>query len=563
MSPILLLLHVAYSLFLQALFITATTASPTDIWHVSIWEAPAPPPGKGAPLDDHSLRDLSFLPAQIASIIGAYLLSILIIGSAILFVGRRLRRAAQASPGTLSMEMMAPVKHDVSKAFDPSPISPTTNDLYGPSPNSTIDMKNNWPSPQSKSGRNSDGWGSIAKGHRKQPSVVSSVVTFDESVIEDDKERNQKEMERLYAAVMEHDEKKSASVSHLPSEQRPQSPPELQHLRSAQHPSELPPRSDTVSPSRTATKSPRTSSRPTPLSIHSRNSSRSSLGSFSKKRGIRNLPISPPMGSPDLVPGYNAKYGEAEPLTPRVYDEPGPPPLTPPQRKATQQRDHVMDASRLSPRSAQSHEACMPTIRTSIPSIPEIQPIPESFTRSEMPSRNSDKSKAKRTPAPLALRTQALASSGPGSSSSAQHHPLRSAPLPLRNQHPTNNNADRPPSIIKATVLERKAPNIQSLRTPMTGVPMTPYSPYMPRTPLTPMTPSRLVTRAERKRREKEEGRKVVTIDDAVEEEADMYVDLQYLLIPVLYTLRNATHAATKEKISVCPSNALCECLSE
>ncbi len=521
MSSLFFLL-VSYSLLLQVLFITATTASPTDIWHVSIWEAPAPPPGKGAPLDDHALRDLSYLPAQIASIIGAYVLSVLIIGSAILFVGRRLRRAAQASPGTLSMEMMKPVKLDVSKAFDPSPVSPTNNNLYGPSPNSTIDMKNNWPSPQSKSARNSDGWGSIAKGHRKQPSVVSSVVTFDESVIEDDKERNQKEMERLYAAVMEHDEKKSASVSYLPDEQGPQNPPELQHLRSTQQPSEAPPRLDTISPARPATKSPRASSRPNPLSIHSRNSSRSSLGSFSKKRGIRNLPISPPMGSPELVPGYNARYGEAEPLTPRVYDEPGPPPLTPPQKKASHSRENVMDASRLSPRSAQFPEPSIPSMHTSIPSIPEIQTIPETFSRPEMQSRSSDRSKTKRTPAPLALRTQALVGSGLGSSSSAQHHPLRSAPLPLRNQHPTNHNSDRPPSMIKATVLEHKAPNIQSLRTPMTGVPMTPYSPYMPRTPLTPMTPSRLVTRAERKRREKEEGRKVATVDDAVEEEADM-----------------------------------------
>lgn len=521
-------LNVSYLPLLQALFTTATTASPTDIWHVSIWEAPAPPPGKGPPLDDHSLRDLSYLPAQIASIIGAYVFSVLVIGSAILFVGRRLRRAAQASRGTLSMEMMQPVKHDVPKIFDPSPISPSNNNLYGPSPNSTIDMKNNWPSPQSRSARDSDGWGSIAKGHRKQPSVVSSVVTFDESVVEDDKERNQKEMERLYAAVMEHDEKKSASVSYLPDEQRPQSPPELQHLRSTQQPSEPPPRSDTVSPSRTATKSPRASSRPKPLSCHSRNSSRSSLGSFSKKRGIRNLPISPPMGSPDLVPSYNARYGEAEPLTPRVYDDPGPPPPTPPQRKASQPRENVMDASRLSPMSTQFHESFIPSIpsirtpRTSIPAIPAIQTIPETHSRPEMQSRNSDRSKTKRTPAPLALRTQALVNSGPGSSSSAQHHPLRSAPLPLRNQHPTNHNSDRPPSMIKATVLERKAPNVQSLRTPMTGVPMTPYSPYMPRTPLTPMTPSRLVTRSERKRKEKEEGKRVATIDDAVEEEADM-----------------------------------------
>lgn len=47
----------------------------------------------------------------------------------------------------------------------------------------------------------------------------------------------------------------------------------------------------------------------------------------------------------------------------------------------------------------------------------------------------------------------------------------------------------------------------------------------MPFTPLTPITPSRLVTREERKRRGKEEGRRVATIDDAVEEEADMWGD--------------------------------------
>ena len=61
--------------------------------------------------------------------------------------------------------------------------------------------------------------------------------------------------------------------------------------------------------------------------------------------------------------------------------------------------------------------------------------------------------------------------------------------------------------------------------TPQTGVPQTPYSPYMPFTPLTPMTPSRLVTKQERKRREKEEGRRVVTIEDAVIEEGEMWGD--------------------------------------
>jgi len=78
--------------------------------------------------------------------------------------------------------------------------------------------------------------------------------------------------------------------------------------------------------------------------------------------------------------------------------------------------------------------------------------------------------------------------------------------------------------MIKATVLERKVPD-RTLGTPRTGVPMTPYSPYMPFTPLTPMTPSRLVTREERKQKEREEGRRVVTVEDRVEEESEVWGD--------------------------------------
>ncbi|KAL2050016.1 hypothetical protein ABVK25_009743 [Lepraria finkii] len=540
MSPFLPL---KYILILHSLLLTAA-ATPKNIWHVSIWEAPAPPPGKGPPISASALRDPKYLPAQIASIIGAYIFSVIFIGTAILLVGRRLRRAAQASPGTLAMEMMKPVKQDVPNAFDPSPISPSESNPYGPSPQSTVDMKHDWPSPNpnrnpNKSARSSGGWGSIVKGgHKKQqPSVQSSVITFDESVIEDDKERNQREMERLYAAVMDHDEKKSTSVVNLSEEQQsrspisPQYPPEFQHLRSTQQLASVPPpRSDTKSPSRTLTNSPRTSSKPTPLSVYSRNSSRSSFGSFSKRRGIRNLPISPPMGSPDLIPDYNDTYGESEPLSPRVYDDPGPPPPTPPYKKASKSREDHID--RLSPRSARFPEPSLRTPRTSVPPTPTIQTIPEVYlSRPELQSRDSNKSgspgdltKPKRTPAPLTLRTQAPNPPSSQRNTPQPLNPLRSAPLPLRNQHPTEFNSNRPPSAIKATVLERKVPN-QGLRTPQTGVPATPYSPYMPFTPLTPITPSRLVTREERKRRGKEEGRRVATIDDAVEEEGDMWGD--------------------------------------
>ena len=503
--------------FLLVLLISSSSALPSSIWHVSIFEGPAPSPEDGPPLSASALRDPSYLPVQIGSIVGAYIFFVIVIAVALLLVGRRLRRAAQASPRTLAMEMMRPFKSEIPKSFDPSPITPATNNPYGPSPVSALDMKSSWPSPgKTKSGST---WTSFGKGHNKQPSMQSSVVTFDESVIEDDRTKNQQEMDRLYAAVMEHDEQKSTSRVDLAGQNITQHPPELQHLRqdpATQPVSPVLSRSDTKSPTRITTASPRKQTKPSPITIHSRASSRSSLGSFGKRRGIRNLPISPPMGSPDLVPEHVSIYGESEPLSPRMY-EPGPPPPTPPSRQYDSIPENRQDTSRLSPRHAgflnfhRTPRTAAPTTERFAEPVRQFEEPPASQGDNHIPLR--DFAKQKRTPAPLALRT------GTSTSTNTQQLPLRSAPLPLRNPNPVVN---RPTSTIKATVLER---NTSDLRGPRTGVPSTPYSPYMPFTPLTPMTPSRLVTKQERKRREKEEGRRVVTVEDAVIEEADMWGD--------------------------------------
>ncbi|KAL8649499.1 MAG: hypothetical protein Q9210_004353 [Variospora velana] len=510
----------ACSVFLS--YFSFASALPQNIWHVSIWKAPAPARESGPPISANSLRDPAYLPAQIGGIFAAYIFCLLVIGTGLLLVGRRLRRAAQASPRTLAMEIIKP---NASKAFDPSPITPTSaaRNPYahplGPSPCSTLDMKSNWPSPEKT--RSSMRWPSV-KGREQQPSIQSSVVTFDESVIEEDKSKNQHEMERLYAAVLEHDDLKSTGSLPLNEAPLSQNPPELQHLRAKDLPSRQlspPPRGEAKSPARTLTISPNKSVRPSPIMVHSRNSSRSSFGSFSKKRGVRNLPISPPMGSPDLVPENLGRYAETEPLTPRLYN-PGPPPPTPPAREAQAQRyqQEQLDASRLSPRQGSFREA----LRTPRTSIPTFQTVPE---RTELPQppandptiQQPTSSKTKRAPAPLSLKTQTSA----GMTGAL---PLRSAPLPLRNLNTSRANTDRPPSIIKATVLERKAPD-HRFGTPRTGVPPTPYSAYMPFTPLTPMTPSRLVTREERKKRERGEGRRVATLDDKVVEESEIWGD--------------------------------------
>ncbi|KAI4180834.1 MAG: hypothetical protein L6R41_006992, partial [Letrouitia leprolyta] len=296
MSRTLYFLGVSFYCIVFSSWFSFATALPKSIWDVSILEAPAPSREKGPPISANSLRNKAYLPAQIGGIFAAYILSLVIIGTGLLFVGRRLRSAAQSSPQTLAMEMLKPVRPDIPKAFDPSPITPSTlKDPYGPSPNSTLDMKSNWPSPDKS--RTSVKWPSL-KGHAQRPSLQSSIVTFDESVIEEDKNKNQHEMERLYAAVMEHDELKSTGSLPPKETLQPQYPPELQHLRNngdPSRPASPPLRGDTKSPARTLTTSPKKSIRPSPIMTHSRNSSRSSFGSFGKKRGIRNLPISPPM----------------------------------------------------------------------------------------------------------------------------------------------------------------------------------------------------------------------------------------------------------------------------
>lgn len=549
-------------------------------------------------------NDKTHLPVAIGSIVGAYVLSTIVVITAIFTVGRRLRRSAQNSPRTLAMEMMKPSgRPNVHGAFDD--ISPARSNAWSPSPASTTASRRDWPSPNGL-GR-SNGWASLGRGHKQQESIQSSEVKFDESVIQDDKAKNEIEMERLYAAVMEQDDQHYKSSSRVSVKSLPQSPPELQHLRyvsQARQPSlaptvefdaNSPTRMNTVSPQRTWTRN----SKPTPVSVagsrtHSRTSSLSSFGSLGRSHGIRSLNISPPMGSPDFAPDNLRMYGEAEPLSPRHYN-PGPPP-TPPQRHPSNTSDRQPQGSLASPRRKHFPSSILTSHTTVLgPRTPDL-PSPRrttkgtfdfSFGKSEIeeadepayeqvsyqpPSRQLTP-KSHRRPTPLPLRSStnptfelsvatpetddAISPSSIRATSPDYHgqkvpRPLRkpaplpltvntssalspikpvsisgsnrTTPLPLRSIN--TNVSNRPISTIKATVLERRIPDRSNyLRTPATGIPATPYSPYMPFTPLTPVTPSRLVTREDRKRLKKEEGRRVLTARDEVLEEGVLWGD--------------------------------------
>ncbi len=290
-------------ILVQLLHFGIVQALPDSPFRISILLDPAPPPDKGPPLSAAALRDRSKLKFEIIGII----LSYIIFASGLLIllftVGRRLRRGTQSSNTSLDVEMVKPSVNQAALGVDPSPVSTTKH----------------WQSPVDSDVKP---WTSPTGNHYYHQSQTS-VSTFDEKVIENDKARNQNEMERLYAAVMAHDVQKTQPSSksevneNSPVKSPSKYPPEFQHLRTSSGATQ-PFNPQEISP--TEPKSPtlsRASSRLTkasPLSIFQSSHSRASSAASQKQRprriSIRDTPISPPMGSPDLVQSvaYNDEH---------------------------------------------------------------------------------------------------------------------------------------------------------------------------------------------------------------------------------------------------------------
>lgn len=265
--------------------------------------------------------DQSLLAIQVGGIVGAYVIFVAVLLTLLLLIGRRLRRTVQSSNFSLQVEMMSPAKPSVS--IDPSPVTPISANL--PSPN----RPNNF----------SRSWSSLARGSRSHLSGNGSVATIDESVVAYDRRRAQEEMEMLYAAVLEHDEQKATGTAGSEEEKDVQSPDSTvtnpftdRSSRASEGPSAASLRSPMKSPT-----SPRSSrlSKISSLSLFNSNPSPNAAprppADASKLRSprlaLRKLPISSPVGSPDVT--ASASYGEEQPpLTPRLYNPPPPP--TPP-----------------------------------------------------------------------------------------------------------------------------------------------------------------------------------------------------------------------------------------
>ncbi|KAJ5170276.1 uncharacterized protein N7500_003059 [Penicillium coprophilum] len=292
--------------FLPVLFTLIVHSVPVQAQDIQRRSKSAAPPTVDKPL----------LAIQIGSIVGAYVIFVAVLLALLIFVGRRLRRTVQSSNYTLHMEILKPVRPPVS--MDPSPVSP---------------MSHNLPSPKSGGFKS---WGSLNRSARpSQPSMNGSMVTIDESIVANDRQRAQNDMEMLYAAVMEHDAQKASGVDLPVREQdlQAQSP-------DSQLTNPFTDRGSHVSDSSLAPLAPLKS--PTKGFNSSRLSKLFTTGSRanpdpskvrSPRLAIGKMSISSPLASPAVVTP-RAFIPEDPPLSPRIYN-PGPPPMAPVPRRQT------------------------------------------------------------------------------------------------------------------------------------------------------------------------------------------------------------------------------------
>ena len=279
------------------------------------WD-PAPSPADGPPLSAGASRDSSLLPAQISGIVGAYLFSVCIVGVILLVVGRGLRRRLRYSTRSLDIEMVH--GHFDQYHIDPSPVSP------GAVPGGPRNFS--WPSPDKKEPNPYVFPATVRDlGVLKQPrSPPGNGDPFvDHRIVEADRDMLQRDLEDIYAHVMQQEEAKAAGVNlkEMPL------PPQLQAAGLAptgialRQP--IPPKKiEKQRPANINTEEPQS-----PTKNTSRTSSIISSLKSPKRKGIRGMRISDPIPTPLSATFPSGSASDEEPLSPRYYAPPPPPPV--------------------------------------------------------------------------------------------------------------------------------------------------------------------------------------------------------------------------------------------
>lgn len=532
----------------------------TGFWDIDIDNWPALAPECGPPLSINSLRDRSKLPVQICGIIAAYLLFVIIIGILLITVGKRSRNKAQGFVEKLPKYEIEMVKQEYPhKNFEP--LSPAYS-------------QKSWMRAPFKGFRSSalSKASSFAGSPIEASSpAVASINSFDNRTDAENRESRQAELERLYAAVMAHEDAKRSTgqLSLAPLVKAPDSiapsPPTLsvpiislpqsprdskRNLRVQITPAEpqhfeQQPKSPyrAIYPPSPDGQSMQDASPMTPITPRR-------AGNYIPPRQLDMWPLpSPttpgpgPMSAAIRVELPNDMYPASPAPRPVQMQLPPPPPPPPVEERQSSSsgsgRSRKLDLKNLrisAPLQKDEFDDRQPlTPHTYTPGAPPAYGV--RFQEPQLSAKSMDSYNSERIdePQPLPMPTaqpQRRPSNltltlppGPNSTKPASSS-VHTLPLRAFQNASTENIGPMSPGIIKTTYLEKKLEKVgrgpQTGRTPRTGVPPTPYSAYMPFTPITPVTPG-LVSRKERKERIKAEGRKVLLEEDEVKDDEEMW----------------------------------------
>lgn len=461
---------------------------------------PAPAPEDGPAFSRGSLRDTRYLPIQIAGIVSAYAVSLIIVALTLLALSGKRRAHLTATDEDAEFDLE---EYQLSQHFSSPSEFPI--EKFGQPGIPNFSLK----SPVQQEFGAATSFESPNQAALSNAPGLSPIV--DQSLVEESREMSQKQLEEMYKHVMEHEEAKeqgivldtpvyatasrlsSANQSHLSTFSSRREKVKPANLDLSQQ-AEVKPASKTAS-FLSALRSP-------------------------KKKNIKALQISSPIMTPQTSVFPYQEYQETNPLSPRHYN---PSLRSSDQGSIAESQQHAVGVALpmtpdMSPESVQSIDERLGNQPLSQLNVSNSRVTSQVPSEHEPPSATSQHSQAAlvglpSSPKPGATFNVLPASPRPG----ATFAPLPLSPkpgatfqrpnapsavrtggtLPLRAYEPALASPTTIAQTTKQTVFERRGPLSPG------GGPLTanavPYSPYQPFTPCMPITPS-LVTKEDRKR---------------------------------------------------------------
>ncbi|KAG5917152.1 hypothetical protein E4U42_007367 [Claviceps africana] len=483
--------------------------------------SPAPSPGDGPEFSAHALRDSKYLPVQIAGLVAAYGLSLVLVAAILLFLSKKRREHLQLGISEIDYQTPKPLYGDESPidGFNPIPLSNPRRQAAPSSP---------YPPPvriqiEHQPFASHDN----ARNTQPPPMVACNAAeagpSVDQPLISAHDETAQSQLDVMYKNVLEQEDAMQRGivweepVSSGPCDGIPRSDepaagprkyrvkPAMLKLKAAAHGDKT--HDDKSQNDKTHDDKARHDKTQNSNTHGDKPQSKTSAFFASlrspRKKQVKGVNISSPIMTPrsDTFPRHESQ--EMSAISPRNYAPLRPPPIPTDQIPfGARVRKNRGPPLTLTPESLQSIDqrinAAQPDYSKAHDAISAVDPA---SATSETPlvcpsdAQNSHGNPASTLPL----------SPKPGATFSRANAPSAvrtGGNLPLRAYEPAMSSPAASSHTTKQTVFERRGPLSPTTgRTLMTGGAV-PYSPYQPFTPVVPITPS-LVTKEDRKRMRK------------------------------------------------------------